>query len=150
MSYTLPIQLRWSDVDQNRHLRHSAYYDFGALMRMRILTEKGLTTAMLEQLQVGPVLFREEAVFRREVALEDSISLDIALLKATRDFSRWTIRHNMLKGDGTLAAVLTVDGAWIDLTRRKLAVPNEFIRSIFDQFPRPEEFQWTEPAEKKN
>lgn len=148
-TFTLPIQLRWSDIDQNRHLRHSVYYDYGALMRMTFLSERGLTTAKLEELKIGPILFREEAIFKREIKLEDKITLDVALLKATQDYGRWSMRHNVTKADGTLAAIINIDGAWIDLEKRRLAVPPALIRSIFEDFPRAEEFQWTVPAEKK-
>ena len=34
-NFSLPIQIRWSDIDQNRHLRHSAYYDYGSNGRIQ-------------------------------------------------------------------------------------------------------------------
>src|SRR5579859_3406380 len=122
-NFSLPIQIRWSDIDQNRHLRHSAYYDYGAMVRVSCFTEQGLTTLKLEELNIGPILFREEAVFKREVKFEDKISVDMQLLKSLPDFSRWSIRHHFYKDDKTLAATLNLDGAWIDVARRKLAVP---------------------------
>jgi acyl-CoA thioester hydrolase len=143
--YLVPIQLRWADIDQNRHLRHSAYYDFGALTRMTFLNAHGLTTEKMEELKIGPVLFREEAIFKREIKFEDKITLDIEIVKATADFSRWSIRHHVTKADGTIAAVIQVDGAWIDLVRRKLAAPNEFIQTVFKDFPMSPEFE-TIPA----
>lgn len=139
--YTVPIQIRWSDIDQNRHLRHSAYYDFGAAVRMIVLNQHGLTTQKMEELKVGPVLFREEAVFKREIKLEDKIVVDVEVLKATADFSRWTLRHRFTKEDGSVAALLQLDGAWIDLVKRKLTVPNEFIRNVFRAFPVAPEFE---------
>ena len=141
-TYTVPIQIRWADIDQNRHLRHSAYYDFGATVRMAFLTEHGLSTHKMEELKIGPVLFREEALFKREIKLEDRITLDIDILRATPDFSRWSLRHQFVKADGTLAAVLTIDGAWMDLDKRKLTSPPAFIQDIFKAFPQPPEFQW--------
>ncbi|SHG98458.1 acyl-CoA thioester hydrolase [Chryseolinea serpens] len=140
--YVKTIQIRWADIDANRHLRHSAYYDYGATLRMMILSENGLTTEKLEQLQIGPVLFREEAIFRREIRLEDVITVDVELLKATPDYSRWSIRHNFLKADGSLAAVINIDAAWIDMVKRKLTVPDEFIQNIFANFPKPDDFEF--------
>src|SRR5688572_20137863 len=118
---TQTIQIRWADIDANRHLRHSVYYDYGASMRMNVLSERGLTTKKLEELALGPVLFREEAIFRREIVFEDKITLTVELVKVTEDFGRWSLRHHFLKGDGSLAAILNIDGAWIDLNKRKLA-----------------------------
>jgi acyl-CoA thioester hydrolase len=147
-TYSLPIQIRWADIDANRHLRHSVYYDYAAMMRMNVLSEGGLTTKKLEELMIGPILFREEAIFRREILLEDKISLTVELVKITPDFGRWSLRHHFLKADNTLAAILNVDGAWIDLAKRKLAVPNDFIRDIFDHFPKAQDFQVVTPERK--
>ena len=134
--YSKTIQIRWSDIDQNRHLRHSVYYDFGALLRISFLSEQGLTTKKLEELLIGPILFREEAIFRREIKLEDKITIDVELTKMNQDFSRWSVRHNFTKEDGTLAAVVTMDGAWIDLVNRKLTVPDSFVQSVMDSIPK--------------
>ena len=142
--FSLPIQIRWSDIDQNRHLRHSAYYDYGAMARIGCFNEQGLTTTKLEELNIGPILFREEAIFKREIKFEDKIVIDMQLLKSTPDYGRWSIRHQLFKEDKTLAAIITVEGAWIDIAKRKLAVPNEYIQSLFADFPKAENFEWIE------
>src|SRR6476620_11661312 len=105
-SFTLPIQIRWSDIDANRHLRHSVYYDYAAAMRMNVLSSHGRTTKKLEELMMGPILFREEAIFKREILLEDKISLTVELVKTTEDYGRWSLRHLFMKEDETLAAIL--------------------------------------------
>jgi acyl-CoA thioester hydrolase len=143
-NYSQTIQIRWADIDANRHLRHSVYYDYGAAMRMNVLSERGLTTKKLEEFMMGPILFREEAIFKREVVFEDVITLNVELVKTTQDFGRWSLRHHFTKADGTLAAILNVDGAWIDLVKRKLAPPNDFIQNIFENFPKSEDFQLIE------
>ena len=147
-NFSMPIQLRWSDIDANRHLRHSAYYDFGAAVRVKYLSENGITGEKLEEFHLGPVLFREEAIFKREIKFEDQITIDMQLLKSTADFGRWSIRHHIVKADGTVAAIINIDAAWIDLIKRKLAVPPESIRSAFEAFPRSPEFQFIIPEKK--
>lgn len=142
------IQVRWADIDANRHMRHSVYYDFGASMRMTVLSEHGLTTSKLAEFSIGPVLFREEAIFKREIVFEDKITLTLELVKATEDFGRWSLRHHFLKQDDSLAAIINIDGAWIDLNKRKLTPANDFVRKIFEDFPKSEDFQLT-PAVKK-
>jgi acyl-CoA thioester hydrolase len=140
--FSMPIQVRWSDIDQNRHLRHSAYYDFGATVRVACFSEQGITNLKLEELHIGPILFREEAQFRREIKFEDKITVDIHVTKATEDFSRYSLRHDFYKEDGTHAAVINLDGAWIDILKRKLATPNEWVQTIFRDFPRSQDFDW--------
>lgn len=136
----LPIQIRWADVDANHHLRHSVYYDYGALARMQILTDLGLSMEKLKTLEIGPILLREEAVFKREIKFEDKLEISTSLLHCTKDYSRWTIRHQLIKNTDTLAAIITIDGAWMDLNKRKFALPNEFVIAVFDQLPKAPEF----------
>ena len=90
---------------------------------------------------MGPVLFREEAIFKREIMFEDMITIDVEVVRARPDFARWSLRHHFTKADGTVAAILNIDGAWIDLARRKLAVPDEFIVHVFEKFPRSADFE---------
>lgn len=147
-SFSMPLHIRWADIDANRHLRHSVYYDFAAAARMKLLSDRGLTTKKFEEFNVGPILFREEAMFRKEIRLEDQITITVELYKSTEDYSRWSLRHQFLKEDGALATTLNIDGAWIDLSLRKLAKPNEFISKIFSEFPKSQDFQLISPSSK--
>ena len=140
--YVKPIDIRWADLDPNFHLRHSVYYDYGAYCRVSFLEQYGLNNASMQRLHIGPILFREEAVFRKEVRLGDLLTIDLAVVKSRKDFSRWTIRHQLMKNEHILAAVITVDGAWIDTIARKLATPQQEIISVFDQMPRAADFAW--------
>ena len=146
-NYKEALNIRWADIDANRHLRHSVYYDFAAAMRMNYLNSHGLTTEKLIEFQVGPILFREEAVFKREVRLEDKVQIDVQLTKSMPDYSRWSLRHNITKPDGTVCTIITVDGAWMDLVKRKLTAPNDFIKSIFSEFPKSPDFELLTPKQ---
>ncbi|HEY6955035.1 MAG TPA: thioesterase family protein [Flavisolibacter sp.] len=136
------IQVRWSDLDPNFHVRHSIYYDWGAFVRVEFLNEYGLNYEIMQELKFGPILFREECVFRREVVSGDEIRMNLLLIRSKRDFSRWSIQHQITKTDGTLCAVLTVDGAWMDIVRRKLSSPPEKVHEVFNQMPKPGDFEW--------
>src|SRR5690242_18134198 len=127
-SYVKPIEIRWSDLDPNFHLRHSVYYDYGAFLRISFLEEHGLTVSFMAQNHFGPILFREECVFKKEIRLGDIVSIDMQLLKAREDQSRWSIQHRILKNNEDVAAVLTVEGAWIDMVKRKLTAPPETVK----------------------
>lgn len=108
---------------------------------MNALASFGLSMKKLEELRIGPVLFREEAIFKREILFEDEIAIDVQLVRTREDFSRWSLRHHFTKGDGTLAAIINIDGAWIDLEKRKLVAPGDFISDIFRKFPRSHDFE---------
>ena len=135
------VQVRWSDLDPNVHLRHSVYYDWGALVRIEFLYQFGLTTAIMQQLNFGPILFREECVFKKEVVMGDEITIDLQLLKSKQDFSRWSILHTVFKNT-QVAALITVDGAWLDTIKRKLTAPPDEGKRVFSEMPRHKSFEW--------
>jgi len=138
--YQKSIEVRWSDLDPNFHMLHSKYYDLGAYCRMSFLVEHGLTHQLLQEHHIGPILFREECIFKKEIKFGDEISINFFLSSATSDFSRWSMVHEIFKNGNILAANIRVDGAWLDTIARKLAQPPEVIRSIFEQAPRSSDF----------
>ena len=136
------IQIRWSDLDPNFHIRHSVYYDWGAFCRVEFLNEHGLTARVMQELQFGPILFREECVFRKEIRSGDEIKIDLRVIRSKKDYSRWSFQHQISRIDGTVCALLTVDGAWMDVVKRKLASPPEKVHEVFEKMPRAEGFEW--------
>jgi len=144
MNYSKQVEIRWSDLDPNFHVRHSVYYDMGASVRVSFLTENGLNTAVLMQNNLGPILFREEAVFKREIHFNDIISVNLVLKQCTATYSRWTMQHEIIKNGDIVCAIITVDGAWMDTIKRKLTVPPHFVTPAMDKIPRSEDFKWME------
>ncbi len=142
-SFLKQVEVRWADLDPNFHLRHSVYYDYGASVRIDYLQQQGITPEYLREHQLGPIIFREECLFKREVKPMDKVTIDISLVRCTTNASRWSIRHHIFRNGDTLAAVLTVDGAWIDTEKRKLTVPPPEAISSFEQMPRGEGFVWS-------
>lgn len=141
-SYSRDIQIRWSDLDPNFHLRHSVYYDWGAFCRVEFLNKYGLTAEVMQQLMFGPILFREECVFRKEIKSGDEVRINLQLIRSRKDYSRWSIQHQILKNGDTLCATLTVDGAWMNLVQRKLTTPPEQVLEVFSKMPLGEGFEW--------
>ena len=139
-TFTVKAEIRWSDIDPNFHVLHSKYYDYCANARLLILAQYGITMHVLQEERIGPILFREEAVFKRELKFGDEIEIRIKLLKANDDFSRWSFANEIWKNGDILAAVVTVDGAWLDTVKRKLAIPPESFQKAFAAMPRAENF----------
>ena len=130
----------WSQVDANMHLRHSAYADFAAQARLNMLESLKITSQVLEQLKVGPILFREELIYLREVRPNDTIKVSCEMTKIRKDGSRWSFRQELYRSDGVKAATINVDGAWIDMQKRKLtALPEEW-SARFLEIPRTDDF----------
>ena len=130
----------WSQVDANMHLRHSAYADFAAQARLEILGSLVFNADLLEKLHIGPILFREELIYMREVRPNDTIKVTCVLTKSRKDGSRWSFRQELYRGDGIQAALINVDGAWIDTLKRKLVgLPDEWAAHFFN-IPKSDDF----------
>jgi len=140
--FELPLQVRWSDLDPNFHVRHSVYYDWAAMCRIEFLTRNGLSPALMQEKRFGPIIFREEAVFRKEIKYGDEIRINMMLIKGRRDYSRWTIAHEIRKADNTLCATVSIDGAWLNMSERKLFIPPAEVVEVFNQIPPGAHFEW--------
>lgn len=128
--YSKSFEIRWADLDPNFHVLHSRYYDYGAFCRMSYFIENGLTPQLLQLHNIGPILFKEECTFRREINFGDKMLITLKMEHFTDNFSRWGISHTIYKND-ILAAQLKVEGAWMDIIRRKLATPPAAIVEVF-------------------
>jgi acyl-CoA thioester hydrolase len=122
-------------MDPNGHMRHSAYADYAADQRIVTLARQGYNLKSFAQLRIGPILFREETRFLKEISLGEDIRVDSRLSSLHEDGSRWTIIHSIYKADGRVAATVTVDGAWLDLDRRKLTVPPAELAATMRELP---------------
>ncbi len=136
----------WSQIDANMHLRHSAYADFGAQARLGLLDFVGLSMEIVAPLKLGPILFREELVYMREILVNDTVLVTAEMTRCRPDGSRWSFRQEIYRQDGIKAAVINVDGAWVDIERRKLGKLPEDLAFIFlNKIPRSDDFIMEEP-----
>lgn len=140
-TFTKELSIRWSDLDPNFHVRHSVYYDFGAQHRIEILEQLGLTMKVMQEQFFGPILFREECVFRREIRLNSKVFISTKMGKMKDDASRWTIVHELKNENDQLYATISVDGAWIDMKLRKLASPTpQIVAEVMNLIPKADDF----------
>lgn len=138
------LQVRWSDLDPNGHVRHSVYYDYCSQLRMDMMAEAGLTVQDMMKQGFGPVIFREEAIFRREIHLHETVTLDVKVAALRHDASRWTMRQEFRSyPDHELKAIVTIEGAWMDIRHRKLLdkIPATVL-ALLDLFERTDDFNW--------
>ncbi len=122
-NFETAIEVRWADCDANRHVRHSAYYDYGAHARMRFFSAMGYDTGKFQKMQLGPILFKEECSFIRELRMEDSIRINLLKQEIAPDGSRWVLHHEIFNQKNEKCAHITIKGAWMDLKARKLTIP---------------------------
>jgi len=140
-NFFLTAKVLWSQIDANMHLRHSAYADFAAQARVEMLEELGMTGSVMQQAGIGPVLFREETIYLKEIRPGDTVMVNCLLKKCRIDGSRWSFMQELFRGDHILAARIFTDGAWIDMHSRKLtSPPDSFTERFLSELPRTEDF----------
>jgi len=63
MSYKVTFATKWSDFDPNRHLRHTAYNEYAAEVRIRYFSEQNFSIQEFTKHNVGPILFTGRNLF---------------------------------------------------------------------------------------
>lgn len=142
MNYNNTFTLRWSDLDPNVHMRHSAYYDYAAQTRMNFLAAHGFSLKEMAASGFFPILFREEARFMKEIKYDEVFRIEIVMHNASPDFRKWCIYNHFIKENGEKAALVIVEGAWMDANSRKVASPGEILKHAFEKIPKAEDFEW--------
>lgn len=142
MSFKKSFQVRWADLDANGHMRHSAFNDYAAHVRVSMFDEFHYPLQELIKLGIGPVLFREETQFKKELQLHQDFTVDCAVVAMRRNGKIWQMRHQFFDDKNELTTIITVDGAWLDLKQRKVTEPPEDLQSAIEDLPRTEDFKW--------
>lgn len=138
-----PVTLRWADIDANFHLRHSVYYDLGAAQRTDLLAAMGIHLRDMQKGGYGPVLFREECRFLREIRIEDAIEVETSIAQLSRDYRKFAFQQKFFRGE-ELCAVLRVEGAWFDARIRKVAAPPAAVIEAINKVVHAEDFAWVD------
>ena len=141
MNFEITFNTKWSDFDPNRHMRHTAYNDYAAEVRVRFFQEHGLSISEFAKLNIGPVLFKEETSFLKEIHIGENITVKMELEGVSKGIERWRFNHQIFNEKGKLAAEIKVYGAWIDLIKRKLTAPPQKFATIFEDLPKSSNFK---------
>lgn len=140
-SFECRFEVRWTDLDGNRHVRNTAFSEYATHTRFRLLASHGFDQAQLETLRFGPVMMREEIRYRREVLFGDALVVNVRCAGLSPDSSQWRVHQDVLRSDGREAAVLTIQGGWIDLDQRNLIVPPAGLAAVLQALPRTRDYQ---------
>ncbi len=133
-------QVLWSQIDANVHLRHSAYADFCAQARSNMLNQMGLSLDEFNKRKIGPVLFREELTYFREIGLDERIKVSVEITKYNTKNARFSFKHEIFKENGIRAALVVVDGAWMNIIERKLTMIPEEWKEILQKIPKSTDY----------
>jgi len=138
--FSASFQVGWSQIDFNQHMRNSAFLDLCVDTRVLFFETRGFPAVEFERLQIGPVIFREELDYLRELRLMERVTVTLALSGLSADGRRFQLRSELFAADGQLAGRVNTSGAWFNLVTRKVIVPPEALSAILSASPRTDDF----------
>lgn len=123
------VEVRWSDCDSNQHMRHSAYADFCAHTRVGYMIKVGMTPQWLKQQGLGPVLFKEETEYFRELFMGEIVEVTIEVGEPTGSAKSVQLVNNIYRQNGELAARHKAVFGWFSMTERKVVELPEIVKA---------------------
>ncbi|MCV6631298.1 MAG: thioesterase family protein [Flavobacteriaceae bacterium] len=139
--YIKEFEVRWNDLDANRHLANSAYINFAAHTRMAYLIANGFNQKVLAKHNIGPVVFFEHIYYFKEVFGDQPVQVSLELEGLSEDGKFFEFVQNFYNFKGRNVAHYEMMGGWICLKTRKLiALPDE-ISSFITDAPKSKNFK---------
>lgn len=129
--YLKEFEIRWSDLDANRHLSNSAYLNFMSHTRITFLMEMGFDQKIMAKNQIGPVVFYEHMYYFKEVLPGKPIRVSMEVMGLSEDGKFFEFHHNFYDSKGVNVAHCEMLGAWISLkTRSLIGLPDDLIAQL--------------------
>ena len=135
------FDIRWSDLDANRHLANAAYINYMSHTRMAYLGQLGFNQKSMAHHNIGPVVFYEHMYYFKEVFAGKPIKVSLDLKGLSEDGMFFEFQHDFFDNRGKNFARCEMMGGWLDLKERRLVgLPQEFL-DAFEQMEKGEGFK---------
>lgn len=131
----------WANVDFNGHLGNTSFLNLAVDVRMFYFAENGFSIREFQRRRFGPVIFKDEIEYYKEMYLLDKIRITFRSSGLSEDVSKFRIRNEFFREDGKLSARLTTTGGWLDLEKRKLIVPPEDLAGAMRNLAGTDDFE---------
>lgn len=139
--YLKTFDVRWSDIDANRHLANSAYINFMSHTRMGFLGQLGFNQKSFAKHNIGPVVFYEHVYYFKEAFYGKPVKVSLELAGLSEDGKFFEFHHNFYDANGRHFAHCEIMGSWINLkTRTLIGLPEEFL-TAFHKIEKPDFFR---------
>ncbi len=122
------FNVRWSDVDANRHVGNSSYMNYCSQTRMSFLNSKGFGITHLVRWGIGPVILKENFTFYKEIHVDQTVFVTLEVTGMSEDGNIFEFTHKLYDSEGIHHASSLVQGVWIDMIKRKRTSPPEELK----------------------
>jgi acyl-CoA thioester hydrolase len=139
--YLKDFEIRWNDLDANRHLANSSYVNFMSHTRMGFMGQLGMGHNELVKYGLAPVALYEHLYYFKEVLPGENIKVSLELKGMSEEGTFFEFHHNFYNGNGKNVAHCEMMGAWIDINKRALTPLPQKIFDIYNSIEKPEDFR---------
>jgi len=137
---------QWGDMDFNQHMANAAYLDYAANTRILFLDSVGFTAATFAERGLGPVILEDRLVYRREIRMLETFTVDYQATASTADGRRFKLRNRFTSAAQGLCATVDSIGLWFDLVARRPIIPPDDLQEAFQQLARSDDYEeWDSP-----
>jgi acyl-CoA thioester hydrolase len=126
----------WGDLDANNHMRNTAYLEVAATARFAYFSELGFPASRFRELHFGPIAFKDEVEYVRELMLLEKFTVNFLQDGMNRNGSVFRIVNEFLNARGERTALVKTSGAWLNLTERKIQPPPPEIIAAMQALPK--------------
>lgn len=139
--YIKEFEVRWNDLDANRHLANSSYINFMSHTRLSYFMEKGFGQDNMVKHNLGPVVFYEHVFYFKEIFPGKPIRVSLQLNGISEGGMYFEFQQNFYNEEGKNLARCNMMGGWIDLKNRKLRDIPEVLFSAINQLDKTENYK---------
>ena len=104
--YHYKFEVRWSDIDANKHLANSSYVQYCAQTRMAFMNTHKMGLKELSRWGIGPVILHERYSFFKEIYADQTVYVSLEIAGMSEDASIYQIVHKFYMPDGGTGAPL--------------------------------------------
>ena len=116
--FSVRVRVRGYELDMNGHVNQAVYMRYGEHARWECLRAAGVTAEAQTASGVGMIVLELTIRFLNE--LRDGDELDVSCAYGAKGGKTFTVRHELRRTDGVLAAEITGVGGMLDLAARRL------------------------------
>ena len=135
------FEIRWNDLDVNRHLANISYMQYTVHTRMSFLIANGIDQHYLKSKNIGPVIIKEDFNYLKEIHGDTIAYCDIELLGHSEDFRFGQFSHSIYNQKKDISAYSIVTFTWIDLNSRKIITASPEILAMFKALKKSDQFK---------
>lgn len=134
------FRVAWSDLDGNAHMGNSSYLNYASDTRMLFFSQHGFTVSRFASEKFGPVVVRDELLYRKELRLLDEFKVDFEAVGLSQDGVRFRVRNTFRNSSNHVLAVVTSEGIWFDLELRRPREPPQDLNDLMRFLQRSKDY----------